>query len=420
MKKRNSFVLFVLIVIVGISFLGLYFSLKVYSESKSFLTAQAIESGVLSLTVEGTDLTIPLISITSPESTTYTSHRTEITYAVSDNALNSCWYSLNQGVTNTTITCGSNVTGITSSEGSNTWAVYANDTNANENSSLVTFTISLPAGGGEAAGGGGGGGGASYKKRNFNVIPSEVSVDIVSGVTDMREIRVYNNGDFDLDINVSVTGIKGFVGINKNEIHLKKGDGEQLFLTIGVSAPGIYPGKIIFTSGNLKKEVALLINVISEDTLFDVSVTIPERFKVINLGEDLPVFVELTEIGGDGVDAELKYIVKDFNGKTLFSETEERFVRDYESFNKIYSVKDLPAGDYVAGVELSYSGGFASSSAQFRITETSISLLTYIALIVLLIVIIIVVILIRHYNKKKSERGKMLKKAISNNKRGRK
>jgi hypothetical protein len=47
---------------------------------------------------------------------------------------------LNLGQANTTVTCGNNATGLTSTEGSNTWIVWINDTAGNTNSSNVTFS----------------------------------------------------------------------------------------------------------------------------------------------------------------------------------------------------------------------------------------------------------------------------------------
>ena len=88
------------------------------------------------------DVTPPQISILHPQNISYNSARTQLNYSASDNvALDKCWYSTNLGVTNTTITCGTNVTGLNSGEGSSTWRVYANDTRGNQNSSSVTFFV---------------------------------------------------------------------------------------------------------------------------------------------------------------------------------------------------------------------------------------------------------------------------------------
>ncbi len=81
----------------------------------------------------------PLISVTYPLAAIYSVNVTELNYTVSDSDLDSCWYSIDSGVTNTTIACGINATGLSSFEGFNTWTVYANDTAGNENSSSVTF-----------------------------------------------------------------------------------------------------------------------------------------------------------------------------------------------------------------------------------------------------------------------------------------
>lgn len=85
------------------------------------------------------DTVSPDITIVYPLNTSYSINISAINYTVNDTNLDSCWYSLNLGITNTTMTCGTNLTGLTSTEGSNTWKVYANDTSNNLNTSSVTF-----------------------------------------------------------------------------------------------------------------------------------------------------------------------------------------------------------------------------------------------------------------------------------------
>ncbi len=88
------------------------------------------------------DITPPQISITYPQNTTYNSIQTQLNYTASDNfGLVSCWYSLNNGITNTTIECNENKTGLNSEQGNSTWTVWANDAKENLNSSSVTFFV---------------------------------------------------------------------------------------------------------------------------------------------------------------------------------------------------------------------------------------------------------------------------------------
>ncbi|MBT7706137.1 hypothetical protein HN747_01690 [archaeon] len=85
------------------------------------------------------DNTYPLVSINYPVNVNYSTNVSEFNYTTSDINLDSCWYSLDAGVSNISVTCGINLTGLVSEEGSNIWTVYTNDSVGNENSSSVTF-----------------------------------------------------------------------------------------------------------------------------------------------------------------------------------------------------------------------------------------------------------------------------------------
>ncbi|MEK6927411.1 MAG: BspA family leucine-rich repeat surface protein, partial [Nanoarchaeota archaeon] len=86
----------------------------------------------------GIDTVYPQLSILYPENTSYDSTITSLISTANDINLASCWYSLNGG-TNTSFSCNTNVTGLTSSAGSNTWIVYTNDSAGNLNSTNITF-----------------------------------------------------------------------------------------------------------------------------------------------------------------------------------------------------------------------------------------------------------------------------------------
>jgi len=82
-----------------------------------------------------------VVNVTYPiNGTTYSINASALNYTITKLG-GSCWYSNNSGAWNsTTQTAGTNWTGVTSKEGSNTWTVYCNDTVGNVNSSSVTFT----------------------------------------------------------------------------------------------------------------------------------------------------------------------------------------------------------------------------------------------------------------------------------------
>lgn len=83
----------------------------------------------------------PLLSIKTPQNTSYNLLQNQLNYSVSDLNLQSCWYNLNNGQTNISVTCGQNITGLTNNEGINSWRIYANDSAGNTNFSLVSFFL---------------------------------------------------------------------------------------------------------------------------------------------------------------------------------------------------------------------------------------------------------------------------------------
>ena len=89
------------------------------------------------------DTLAPLLEILYPDSTNYNAqdYPTQLNYSVNDthDNLDSCWY--NTGSSNISVSCGTNITDLNISQGSNTWTVYANDTYGNLNISSVTFNV---------------------------------------------------------------------------------------------------------------------------------------------------------------------------------------------------------------------------------------------------------------------------------------
>jgi hypothetical protein len=88
----------------------------------------------------------PIVNIWYPTATTYEENITEINYTASNGgALDSCWYSLDDGATNSsTQVCNTNWTGLDIGNGTYTLTIYANDSVGLEGFGTVTFTITYP------------------------------------------------------------------------------------------------------------------------------------------------------------------------------------------------------------------------------------------------------------------------------------
>lgn len=90
--------------------------------------------------VTAVDFTLPIVNIQYPTNISYTVNVTDLNYTYVETNPSYCWYSKDNGASNSTLqTCGTNWTGVGSEEGSNTWIVFMNDTSNNVNHSNVTF-----------------------------------------------------------------------------------------------------------------------------------------------------------------------------------------------------------------------------------------------------------------------------------------
>jgi len=86
----------------------------------------------------------PTISIVYPTATVYTTDTLDFNYTFDEDTgtADSCWYSLDLGDTNSSRQdCGVNWTGLSASEGSNTWTVYGNITTGTMTNTTITFTV---------------------------------------------------------------------------------------------------------------------------------------------------------------------------------------------------------------------------------------------------------------------------------------
>src|SRR3989344_8535748 len=92
--------------------------------------------------ISAPDNSLPNLNIISPlNNTNYSFVQTSINYSVYDLNLQSCWYSLNNGLTNISVSCGTNVTALNSGQGTSNWTVYANDSAGNVGFVVTSFNV---------------------------------------------------------------------------------------------------------------------------------------------------------------------------------------------------------------------------------------------------------------------------------------
>ena len=360
----------------------------------------------------GIDTTPPEVTIILPTATTYTS--SSISFEVSTNENSTCNYTIDSGVTNTSMTANTSSTGFTGSEtlsnAAYTSQFYCWDVlnNLNDTES-VAFTVSVSSDDGSSDGGGGGSSGgqgvAPAVEIKFNLIPESYERTVILNRIEFGEIEITNKETTERYFNIKVEVLEDIISFEEESVKVASGEAKSFEFTIHApKEPGIYPGKIIVTSGSARKEILVTINVKTEKSLFDVTLLIPRTMRSMMAGRNLDAQINLLQMGiKEKMDVTLNYIIKDFSGKIYLTESETIAVYDQKSFNKEFHTEEFLTGDYVLGIELIYPDGVAVASSQFKIKEkfkieTKEAIMIALSL-VLIFVFILIVVIIKRYKK---------------------
>ena len=136
-------------------------------------------------------------------------------------------------------------------------------------------------------------------------------------------------------------------------------DGITTYVKSDIQRKGLfyYPVKIIL-------EAAEAIG----DALFDIILTIPEKSREIESGEDLLISIELINFGGPGeTNVSIAYIITNSKGDIILIEHEKRVVETQASFLKTIDFPDLSYGKYKLFVEMLYSNTSAITTGEFKV-----------------------------------------------------
>ncbi len=284
-------------------------------------------------------------------------------------------------------------------------------------SGVCTVTPVTPGGG---TGGGGGGGTTKPKEEkltDLKVIPEEFNLVAKLGIPSSAKISLTNIKYSELPVTISLTNSLQNIISFEEETSFVMASGETRILNFEITPPsetGIYTGKIIFTSEEKRLEVPFVLNVGSGLSLFDVSLDINEQDRTIDIGERLKGQINLVQAGvQENVDVSIHYLVKDFEDNIYLEETETIMVYKQKNYEHEFNTQNLPAGDYVIGAEVIYTGGVATASYPFKViakAEVTDTHLTYIILSIVLFIGIVLLLIILNYYKRQNLKYRIKKR----------
>ncbi len=229
-----------------------------------------------------------------------------------------------------------------------------------------------------AAAGGGGGGVASPKgistvEELIRVIPRELSIYLTAGINETRKVSITNLRNSLLDLEIGILGLSDIIK-TEDRILLRGNEERVLTLDMGAINKGLLTGKLIIIAGSYRKEIPIVLNVKSENFLFDAGLSISDKQRIITAGEKLLVQINLLQVGPkEKVDVTVNYAIKDFSGDVYLEDSETFSVLEEKDLIKSFPTNNLLPGEYIVGIEVIYPGAFANSSALFTVEEKKVA-----------------------------------------------
>ncbi|MBI2124718.1 hypothetical protein HYT92_02900 [Candidatus Pacearchaeota archaeon] len=186
-----------------------------------------------------------------------------------------------------------------------------------------------------------------------------------------KTISIRNAGEEPLDFSLDVYTINDFVFLSDRSFSLVPGEEKIIEANIIGKKLGSYIGEIEIEAGGLKKSVTVVVEVESEQALFDAKIDVTTAYKEVKNGDDLKAQITLLNVGPPKkVDVTATYLIKDKRGNVMHESSETFAVEKQTSYVKSFRITDnYKPGDYLIAVEIRYENSFAVSSELFSVTQ---------------------------------------------------
>ena len=241
------------------------------------------------------------------------------------------------------------------------------------------------------------GGGDGVIPLKINISPTEFNINLALGDKIEKTVTVTNFGHSGLNISINQQNLEGMAIPRKSYLYLNAGETKTFNIAfIDKNQTGIYTGKIIVGD----KQILVSLNIRTKLLLFDANIIILNKDYKVSQGQKLKTLITLIPLGEkERMDVTLNYVIKDYNGKIFFEESETVLIEEQMELPKNFNTGTLSLGEYIIGVELVYPNGLAISSARFEVIERKsfldlLSLSPEESIFYSLVIIIIITILI--------------------------
>lgn len=266
---------------------------------------------------------------------------------------------------------------------------------------------------------------------DFSVDSVLLKVVIKQGEIFVKEIKVSSDIDIERKFSVEVRGLENFVSVN-NSFILGKGnkvlkvDFKGRDDKLNDYPPGIYIGSLVIKTREVVKKVPLIFEIQSRNVLFVTNLDVSNGCKEIFRGENFCVDVKVFNLNDTrSHNIKMDYFIKDFDGRTFFSEIENFVVESQSLINKNIALPDdVDFGKYVFGVITKDGDSVSTSSYVFSVLKNEekkqfffreqFFVFSIVVLVFLLGIILLVVYIMKERDKLFLELKRIHKRELEN------
>lgn len=229
--------------------------------------------------------------------------------------------------------------------------------------------------------------------KTFNLSMTEISLTLVQGEKSQIQFTVTDAGIGPSTLQVT-SDLDMISGAN---FSLPAKGSVSISLDVAVplnTTPDAYVGHIYVSSKGVNKNIVVGINVITRESLFDVSLDIPKQYEYVLPGKNLDVTLTLTKLIQETTENVLiKYTIKNENDEVIFSDEEAKTIGDKETFTKSFLIPETTAlGKYLFYSQVNYDNKTASAGKWFNVGPKKIDALRWMIIWIILALVVISII----------------------------
>ena len=217
---------------------------------------------------------------------------------------------------------------------------------------------------------------AAEIETDFEILPPSFKIEIKQGSSTTITIKITNTGNKNLSFSIEIEGLEEFKKtISADKFNISSGKSKTVTIEFDADKrlfPDIYYGKIKIKASGMLKTVPIVIIVKSIETVFDINVSVLEKYKSVKPGQIVKANIIITNMKDiEKRQLSLYYAITDFYGKILDSKKESfLFSSKSVSFEKNLSVPaKTKKGEYLFIARVVSEEITAIDSDIFRVEE---------------------------------------------------